>query len=163
MPRVNCKICGQSFYAKPSHVRIGWGKYCSQTCRTEAQLLGKKVECFICKKKIYRSRAQIKHSKSGNFFCSKACQTQWRNSYFSEELHPNWISGINAYRRILLRSGVDRTCAICGITDLRILVTHHIDHNRKNNDLLNLTWLCLNCHYLVHHDKNLEDKLKNTL
>jgi len=28
---------------------------------------------------------------------------------------------------------------------------NHIDSNRKNNNLNNLIWLCMNCYYLVHN------------
>jgi 5-methylcytosine-specific restriction endonuclease McrA len=41
-------------------------------------------------------------------------------------------------------------CQKCGNTDLRVLLVHHIDKNRNNNNPENLQILCYNCHILVH-------------
>lgn len=161
MPIVSCKICATNFYVKPSHQHLGWGKYCSTGCRSQSQLLGKQVYCKTCGQEVYRSPARLKHSKSGEFFCSKTCQTRWRNNHFSGKKHPNWNGGENVYRKTLIESGRKRVCVLCGQSDIRILSAHHLDHDRKNNALANLVWLCLNCHYLVHHDKNAENTLKN--
>ncbi len=53
---------------------------------------------------------------------------------------------------ILKRNSIPAVCKNCGKTDIRILLTHHIDENHYNNELNNLAWMCHNCHYLVHHD-----------
>ena len=42
------------------------------------------------------------------------------------------------------------TCRKCGSTT-RPLDIHHIDHNKKNNDLSNLITLCKICHGKIHH------------
>jgi hypothetical protein len=145
---------------KPSHQKLGWGKYCSIECRTKSQFVGDFVGCSSCKKKIYRSKGSMRHSKSGTFFCNKACQVTWENKQRVGEKHPNWINGINTYRNILLRSGVKQVCNSCNFNDKRVLVAHHIDHNRNNNDQSNLVWMCMNCHYLLHHDEKFEDSFK---
>lgn len=163
MPNALCKICQAEFYVKPSHQARGWGLYCSVSCRSKGQLLGSTRTCHICGSSIYRSKAQHKHSKSGKFFCSKSCQTLWRNSEFIAEKHPNWNGGINAYRNILLRSESEKACVACGIQDLRVLAAHHLDHNRNNNNLKNLVWLCLNCHFLTHNDEKFECTVKDRL
>lgn len=159
MPQVNCRICKKEFYIKPSHLKYGWGKYCSRSCVFKSQLKGKWVECHICGKKIYRAPKSLIHSQSGNFFCNKSCQTIWRNQVYVEENSANWKNGEKAYRNILKRSNKKQICVLCRIADERVLVVHHIDHNRTNNKLGNLIWLCLNCHHLVHHDMNLEKLL----
>jgi len=159
MPEIPCGVCGGIFYAKPSHQSLGWGKYCSVKCRSKAQLKGKTVECLTCHKQVYKSPAQIKHSRSGSFFCSKSCQAISRNSSYTSQDHPNWTTGITVYRDILLRSGVNQVCSCCNIDDIRVLVVHHLDHNRHNNLVSNLIWVCLNCHHLIHHDKEYERKL----
>ena len=160
MPIVTCKICSKSFYAKPSHLKLGWGKYCSNACRSKSQLNGKYVKCFVCSKQIYRSNSSLVHSKSQKYFCSKKCQTLWRNSIYIEDRSPNWINGISSYRDIMSRKSLINECKVCGIKDKRILIIHHIDHNRKNNDVSNLVCLCLNCHFLVHHDENIGKRLQ---
>lgn len=148
MPITKCKICFKEFYIKPSHQLIGWGKYCSTICRSKAQKTGKIVEYHICKSKVYRKPSKLIDSASKKYFCSKSCQTIWRNSEYIGEKSKNWINGIPP------------ACAICGITDLRILNAHHKNHDRTNNQLPNLIWLCLNCHYLVHHDKKFESLIQ---
>ena len=159
MPLVPCKICERNFYIKPSHQRLGWGKYCSRDCQVKSQFNGQLVKCFICEQKIYRSKAHLKRSLSGKYFCSKTCQTLWRNQVYSGENSTHWKTGIRAYRDILQRSDKETICTLCKAIDKRILIVHHIDHNRKNNILENLTWLCFNCHFLVHHFKESEVKL----
>ncbi len=152
MSIVSCLSCNHEFYVKPSHLKKGWGKYCSIACRTKGQLKGIIFLCFICNKNVYRTKMDIKKSKSGNYFCSKRCQTIWRNTIlYTGENHSNWKHGKSAYRRILEATGIEKICVMCKISDKRIIIVHHIDKNRKNNNLTNLTWLCNNCHYLVHH------------
>lgn len=149
----NCKICNTQFKVKPYFHKHGWGQYCSQICKHLGFRTGKEVSCFICKSKIYKSPRQLKHSKSGKFFCNKSCQTKWRNQFFSGTLHSQWKGGLTTYRNVILKNKVLQMCRQCKITDKRILIVHHIDENRKNNKSDNLAWLCHNCHRLVHHDK----------
>lgn len=159
MAYVNCKVCGKQFYTKPSHQKLGFGKYCSMACSAKDRFSGKYVECFICGHKVYRQRAALSKSRSGKYFCGKSCQTVWRNSIlFVGPNHSNWKNGESTYRRILINSKAARKCILCGIENKKILTVHHIDKNRKNNSEINLAWLCFNCHYLVHHDKSAEKK-----
>lgn len=153
MPIVQCTICSSQFYAKPSNIKRGWGKYCSNHCQHEAQRIGENVSCETCKKQVYKSKKELKRSKSGNYFCSKSCQTIWRNISNSGINHSNWKNGKSSYRIRLLRSKRQKICEKCKISDIRVLAVHHKDKNRDNNSLSNLIWLCHNCHYLVHHDK----------
>ena len=159
MPIVNCRVCKNKFYIKPSQQKLGWGKYCSSECRSKAQFNGGFVECFICSKSVYRSKGQLKKSISEKYFCSKSCQTKWRNGYFIGDKHPNWTGGTSVYRDLLKRNGKEPVCIRCRTNDERVLSVHHLDHNRQNNDVSNLVWICLNCHFLVHHDKDIERKL----
>lgn len=162
MPNVPCKVCGKSFYVKPSHQKLGWGKYCSIICRSRSQKKGRDVRCDVCGDEIHRSPQQIVHSRSGLFFCTKRCQTLWRNKYFIGDKHANWINGESSYREILKRAGIEVECRLCHVNNKILLSVHHIDHNRQNNDISNLIWLCFNCHYLVHHDKKSEISLQRS-
>ncbi len=156
MPYIACTICSKEFYIKPSHQRKGWGKYCSVSCRSKSQFKGRLVSCFICGKKVYRSPKALAHSKSNKYFCTKSCQTLWRNQEYVNEKNYNWKNGEHAYRNILKRAGKNPICFICKITDERVLVAHHKNHVRTDNQASNLVWLCRNCHYLVHQDKQLD-------
>lgn len=151
MPYVKCKICGKDFYAKPRHLKIGWGKYCSIGCRTKSQYIGKHLKCDYCGKDIYKSPSDLRKSSSRKFFCNRAYHCAWENvNRRNLENAPNWNGGEAIYRTIMDKSGIIRICAQCKIEDKRLLVVHHIDKNRKNNKIYNLQWLCRNCHYLVH-------------
>lgn len=161
MPIVRCKLCNDEFYVKPCHQKLGWGKYCSQACRSKSQLNGRNVNCFICNKKVYRSDEKLRNSKSGKYFCTKKCQTLWRNSIYIEDRSSNWKNGKSSYRKMMSRRDLISNCAICNLSDVRILVIHHRNRNRKDNSISNLTCLCLNCHFLVHHDKQLNDRLNS--
>ncbi len=159
MPLVNCLLCENKFYAKPNWLKIGHGKYCSRACSSFAKRKGKKVECFLCSQMVYKSLKSIKNSKSGNLFCSKKCSISWHNSYYAQEKHKNWKTGEFSYKRHVLRNGIKAYCRLCNKSDQRILLVHHLDKNRKNNNLENLTWLCHNCHFLIHQYNREEEFL----
>ena len=152
MPQVKCKICNQEFYAKPNWLKKGWGKYCSRKCQYKAQLKGGLRSCAICGKEAWKTPHDLEGSRSGKFFCSKSCQTIWRNQTFVGPKHALWKGGsCQEYRKFLIRSGLPITCTSCGLLDKRVLVVHHKDRKRNNNGVDNLEWLCLNCHFLKHH------------
>ena len=154
MPHLNCKICQTQFYAKPRHIQLGWGKYCSKPCQHKAQYTGETVNCANCNKKVYRAQRDLRRSKSKNFFCNKSCLAIWKNKHilFGEN-HVNWKHGKNAYRNIMIRNRIMQICKGCGLNDKRVLIVHHVDRNRNHNELRNLKWLCRNCHYLEHEGK----------
>lgn len=110
------------------------------------------MSCYVCGKSTYKNQKQLNGSKSGLFFCSKNCQTQWRNQVFVGVKHANWIDGAHSYRSVLGRNKIKEACTLCGTLDKRILAVHHLDRDHKNNSVANLAWLCHNCHFLVHHD-----------
>ena len=147
-----CKICNTRFYPRPSNVRKGWGIYCSRNCKNIGTRVRHKAFCFICNKELLKTATQLRHSKSGKFFCNKSCQTKWRNSEFVGPKHANFKDGKNSYQSILKRYKIKQICNYCGERDVRVLATHHIDENHKNNNVKNLIWLCHNCHSLVHYD-----------
>lgn len=163
MTIVSCQICSKNFYSKPSWIKLGFGKYCSLDCKRVGQKTGKLVKCFLCNKEVYKSGKALKQSKSGKFFCGKSCQTRWRNGQYVGLMHKNYIDGNSSYKTILNRSGGLKICTLCKTDDKRVLAVHHIDGNHRNNDVKNLSWLCHNCHHLVHHDKVEGVRFKNLL
>ena len=163
MPIVSCKFCSKSFSSKPSWILKGFGKFCSASCHHQSLRSGKEVKCFICGKDSYKTLKALKNSKSKKYFCGKSCQTKWRNSEFIGKKHSNWTTGEYSYRSVLKRNGVIPVCKLCKTKDRRILAVHHIDENHSNNEIKNLTWLCHNCHFLVHHDNVEKQKLFSML
>ena len=76
--------------------------------------------------------------------CSFSCA----NTYFrSGEDHPNYCETSTKYRNKVDISECNR-CGYNLFTD--ILQVHHIDRDRKNNELSNLEVLCPNCHSIEH-------------
>ncbi len=151
MPWLNCKICRKKFYAKPKHIKLGWGKYCSKKCQYIGQRSGRYVQCDTCHNKIYKTLQSLRRSKSKKFFCNKSCFAVWKNkNILFGTKHPLWKNGKNAYRSIIKRGKIKPICNICHTNDERVLVVHHVDKNRQNNSIKNLVWLCRNCHHLVH-------------
>jgi len=153
VPIIKCKQCFKSFYAKPSWLQKGMGKYCSAQSHHFSMRNGEWVHCFTCTKKIYKPLKALTHSKSGHYFCGKSCQTTWRNKEFVGRKHANWIHGRASYKSVLSRHNIVKMCTLCKSVDIRVLAVHHVDQNRMNNALSNLAWLCHNCHHLVHYDK----------
>lgn len=153
MTVVICGICSDEFYAKPSQLRLGNGKFCSLKCKRDAQKTGRYVTCHVCNKEIWRTPKDILKSASGYFFCSKNCSMGWKNGKLAGKRHYMWRGGTSIYRRLKLENSDRIECAHCKIDDQRVIVVHHKDHNRKNNQLDNLELLCRNCHYLVHDGK----------
>jgi hypothetical protein len=151
MPDQKCKICGREFYAKPFHIKKGWSKHCSIKCRSKAQFNGRWVECTNCGKEIYRTPRDYRKSRSKKFFCSISCHCSWENRNVRCGINsPNWIAGESAYRDLLKRFKIPFKCSKCGISDKRVLIVHHKDGNRKNNQVENLERLCCNCHAILH-------------
>lgn len=151
MPNVICQNCTALFYVKPYHQAKGWGKYCSNRCKYIGQRTGMFYRCD-CGRRFYRSNKDQYFSKSGRYFCSKSCQTKWRNAeLFVGNKHKNWKNGLASYRAILKRTGRPQVCSRCTTDDVRVLAAHHKDRVRTNNATTNLIWLCHNCHFIIHH------------
>jgi hypothetical protein len=98
------------------------------------------VECAYCHKKFKRLKSEAATNKSGYFYCSKECGNRHKN-----ELVTQWADGTN-YRRNAFNA-YPHECSICGWNeDERVLEVHHLDENRKHNELKNLKILCPICH-----------------
>ena len=145
-----CKKCNKVFKTKPYFIKLGNGKYCSAACHHEGMKNGRVVKCSICKKEVYKPKKALAGSKSKKYFCTKNCQTIWRNSLYIGPKHSNFVTGKFSYRGVIIRNKVPQKCTLCGNSDIRVLAVHHIDKNRENNKIKNLAWLCHNCHHLVH-------------
>lgn len=163
VPAVSCKICSKEFYSKPSWLLKGAGKYCSRTCQQIGRKTGGYVFCSLCSKEVYKQKKALLHSKSGKLFCSLKCSNFWHNTEFVGNKHANWKNGICSYRKTLKRTNRKEICILCKISDQRILSVHHIDENRKNNKVSNLSWLCRNCHHLVHNYSESQSRFKKLI
>lgn len=109
------------------------------------------IKCEVCNKETYKQLKAINGSKYGKFFCNQKCSNKWLGKMSRESSHPNWQGGRFSYKKILQRSPIYKKCVLCAKDDPQILAVHHIDKNKGNNKVNNLSWLCYNCHFLVHH------------
>jgi len=58
--------------------------------------------------------------------------------------------GILNYRKTAFQN-YERKCEICDYKEYpEILIVHHVDEDRKNNNYENLQILCPNCHSKIH-------------
>lgn len=78
--------------------------------------------------------------------CSYSCASK---VYRSGSRHPNYTDGSSNYRIKALQY-YENKCCKCGYSNIDALEVHHIDKNRKNNEISNLEILCANCHVLTH-------------
>ena len=153
MEWVICDSCGKDFLRKKSQIKLAVKHYCSISCAEQGTRKGKMVECFNCKKLVYKSLKELKRSKSKNYFCSKICSNIWLGIQQRAENSPNWAGGKSSYKDLLKRTNIEKVCVLCKKSNSKTLCVHHIDKNRKNNNLSNLVWLCRNCHFLIHNYK----------
>jgi len=151
MDELSCDFCSKLFLKKRSQIARSKKHFCSARCQQEARKNGKMVSCFVCGRQSYKKKKDLLRSKSKKYFCSQQCSNTWLGSQQLKNKHPNWINGEFAYKEILARENPKKQCLLCGYKNKQVIIVHHIDQNRKNNRVENLTWLCRNCHHLVHN------------
>lgn len=78
-PNVNCKVCGERFYASPGHLAKGWGTSCSLKCRTQEKpnprFVENDVACKSCGKSFHVKPSAAKNGK-GKVYCSDNCRIE---------------------------------------------------------------------------------------
>lgn len=146
---LTCGFCEKTFSKLLKHVTADAkrGKtihYCGLKCSKRKEWNW--IKCNKCHKK-FAIRPSHKKSKSGFYYCSRSCSAGANNTiYKTKENHPNWIDGRGSYRSV----GLSENCHDCGETRYYLLVVHHINKNRAQNEEDNLVTLCLNCHGMRH-------------
>jgi hypothetical protein len=158
VPIIICDNCGNKFYKKLSQIKRSLKHYCSLLCQSRARRKGVMVACYLCKKEAYKTRKSLERSKNKIFFCGIGCSNKWHGEEYSRDKHPNWKTGEYSYKLILKRLTTIQKCALCETSNHKILLVHHVDQNRRNNNPSNLSWLCYNCHFLVHHYKKEKER-----
>lgn len=137
-----CIHCGKVFETFPSSIAKGGGKFCSRSCATTYRnLTDNPAWNTNAKMKISRNHADVSGPKNPMYLRrgkEAPGYIDGRNSYKGE-----------TYRRILLASGAEPICELCGSKEH--LHVHHKDKNHRNNTIENLAWLCVKCHNNVAH------------
>ena len=99
--------------------------------------------CEYCKKEFY-----VKPSGKNRRFCSHKCMGMIYRKDITYYLNPESIIHSQKAKKMFIE--FIGQCEICGFNDIRILMPHHKDGNRKNNRRDNLIILCPNDHMLLH-------------
>lgn len=113
--------------------------------------------CENCGKTFVRER----DGKHVYQFCSKKC----KGKYYKGILGSNWQGGksfepygikFNNELKEQVRQRDSYTCQECNKTQEKLgrkLDVHHIDYNKKNNNLNNLICLCHSCHMKTNYNR----------
>ena len=154
----NCLYCQAEFKAPNKEIARGYGKFCSIKCngKYKSEHTIKKtsnVICANCDKSFYKSKSRLQNSKSGLFFCCRACKDHAQKIGGLSEIQPPHYgssNGLNGYRKLAFDS-YENKCMDCGYNQyIEVLQVHHIDYNHDNNKINNLIILCPTCHYTRH-------------
>jgi endogenous inhibitor of DNA gyrase (YacG/DUF329 family) len=136
-----CSTCGTNYFCTPHKSEIS--KYCSLKCKWRAMARHGVIErpCGACGKPVVRRANRF----DSNVYCGYECMGKARRLAIPKSRQ--WP----AVRKWFSHHGRMSECEACGYDEIPgILVIHHKDRDRNNNELSNLAVLCPNCHALEH-------------
>jgi hypothetical protein len=172
---VKCSNCRVDFYQKRYKLLRNKNNFCSSACTWEYNTgkirTSKTLNCGICGKEIVVMRSRLSRNK--NNFCSKKCfwkheekskigeKYHWKGGrYLSrgyyliyKKEHPNCNSdGYVLEHRLMVEGKIGRYLE-------KNEVVHHIDGNKKNNDISNLMLFKSNSEHIKHHQLIKKNKI----
>lgn len=135
-------------------------KFCSPSCGY-ASRSSPMVEIVCsntkCGKTFKRRTSKTYNSKHGFQFCSRSCkdfaQSLKGDCKAIRPTHYGTGTGRRVYKNLIADMKRPRCCD-CGEDRRYLLMVHHIDANRENNDRRNLEVVCSNCHVRRHLSVN---------
>lgn len=141
-----CETCGDEFYVYPSYIKKAEKRgasirFCSMKCYDKT---GDNNPFFGHTHKEDSIRKMAAHPKRSRFKPGKENPNFVR---FGEE-YGFQGSRVLWWKRRILRD--ISKCERCDFADIRVLVIHHKDRDRGNNDRSNMELLCPNCHAIEH-------------
>ncbi len=171
---INCKYCNKKVKCYPSMIKQFCNKECNDKYRIgkkcpniskglkkahkrksfgykKGELIGEKN---YAKKPETRKKISEKAKGKNNYFYDK---------HFLKELNANWQDGRSFEKygfnwtetlRKSIRQRDNYKCQICNKYGNTI---HHIDYNKKNNNINNLICLCKKCHSKTGKKKDRKD------
>lgn len=143
---VSCPQCGREKMFRTT--RIPSEEWVCRKCVTYNNR--SEVQCSNCGIYFTRLTSNLNSSKSGHYFCSRFCKEQQQTIGGLLELpHYGSGTGSSTYRKMAFEA-YGKKCFECDITESYLLVVHHKDGNRDNNQLGNLEILCHNHHADKH-------------
>lgn len=151
-----CIRCGKDFYARPSFIKKGWGKYCSISCgklRVKYPIL---KNCLLCGEQFIIADGSYSKKK----YCSSSCAAKLNNKSRKGIKY----KGKRSAKKYLI-SKYGHVCMIPNCNYAVTLDIHHIKYRSKggDNDFGNCLLLCPNHHREVHLKKIRAEELINIL
>ena len=135
-----CGVCERNFKVKPSVVKKGGGKYCSQLCTAKAKHNRIEVECKECDS-VFKT-----HPSEEASFCSREC-------YINNVDNPNGRRKTDKKWRLSILQRDKFICTKCN-TKGGELQAHHINSYKEfeelRKDINNGSTLCKSCHISFH-------------
>ena len=142
-PNTQCLVCQKPCYKKKYYINknIDGHVFCSQACY--GKFIRKEKPCIVCDTPI------MAHFNKKT--CSRACSNKSRVGikYRQGRRKDKVVHASQIKKRLLEERG--GLCERCGFSLTEILIIHHKDRNRNNNDLQNLEFICPNCHAQEHY------------
>jgi hypothetical protein len=178
-----CQDCGVpiKFYNQAKRCWLCWKKYRKKDAKWLVKF------CIDCGKQLSSKQPKTKRCvdcahkhRQKHYYCIN-CGIEISTKYSKRckpcstkgELNPAWLGG-SSYEEYgqefdenlkeQIRFLNNYKCVICGCSQLengRQLDVHHIDKNKKNNQINNLIALCIRCHSHLHNSKNFKEILRN--
>jgi len=164
-----CLQCESEFMAENKEINRGYGKFCSSSCSIKFNQRKPRtvtLNCAYCGDIFTKPISRIKKSKSGFHFCTRKCKDMaQRLDGLTEIQPPHYGTGDGSYKyRETAFEYYSHQCNRCGYDKFEaVLVVHHKDRNRGNNEISNLEILCCNCHKEEHLRKTKTAKLQEML
>ena len=169
-----CKYCKKEFESYISVQRI----FCSRECASKNNIGKKRPIHSINLKKAHKRKSfgYKKDEQHGNLNPAKRPEIRKKisnkakgknnyfyNKHFTRELNGNWQGGKKFekygfnWTEILRMSIRERDSFICQVCGKFGNTVHHIDYNKKNNNVNNLINLCRKCHSKTGKKKDREN------
>jgi hypothetical protein len=152
--KCECYNCGKEVHKRKEHFEGAEKHFCNWKCYKEylqrnAILL--KTECNFCGKDIIRNRREQRRSRTGLFFCCNLCKNRFLAK--NRRWRADSTYGHRHRTRFLLEIA-NNACQNCNYNEyIKMLETHHYDHDHQNNNYENLRILCVWCHAKHHRLK----------
>ena len=144
---VACEHCTRPFVRRKVASKLPQ-RFCSSNCARDSRKVT--CRCATCGAQFQRSRSKAAASKSGLLFCSRACHDKGKskNGPVPQVRPAHYGTGVTRYRDTAISP--QSRCADCQFSFKPLLVVHHIDGTRENNEPVNLEVLCPSHHALRH-------------
>lgn len=163
---LDCLNCKNKFFRSRGEInkrkKKGYKMFCSKNCASEHRRNTNRttLNCYMCGIEFDRINCNVNKERN---FCSHTCSNKYIGEFFKGKKKRTYVNGEFIYRKLAFENN-PHSCALCDFSEQYALEVHHIDKNRKNNDLSNLIVVCANCHRGIHKKAlSILSKLKDYL